>query len=237
MLGRVRWLMKTDEFMGWVQALDSRILLVDGHLDMSPAIRLTPMSVFNSTLISSLISNPSCIALFFFAGLHNETDEFTSGPCAMMRYLITQLFLNPKLPHSDLRILNETRIQACEEGDICALCALFEELLLQSPPDLQVICILDGLACYEEHPFWDEELDYITAMFEHLCQVGEYQGPVLKVLMTFSHHSLQVAGRLAGLSYACCVSLAAGHVNQFSYNGALPKYYEVAANGLNESRV
>ncbi|XRM38367.1 hypothetical protein ABZX51_001789 [Aspergillus tubingensis] len=219
-LGRVRWLAKTDEFTEWLRAPQSSLLLVDGRLDTNPAIMVTPMSIFVSTFIYSLISSPDCLPLFFFASLHDDQEENLelSGPTGMMRSLITQLLFSDKLDTPSLQFLGRGFLNACESNNIKALCELFRRLILQVPPNIQVICILDGTAAYEKEPVTGEEIDYVAALFQRLVEDSVDADSVrLKVLFTFANQSLQISDRVDMYPdvwrYA---SLAAGHVDYLS---------------------
>ncbi|RAK90058.1 hypothetical protein BO79DRAFT_193445 [Aspergillus costaricaensis CBS 115574] len=218
-LGRVRWLARTDEFTEWLRAPQSSLLLVDGRLDTNPAIMVTPMSIFVSTFIYSLISSPDCLPLFFFASLHDDQeDPELSGPTGMMRSLITQLLFSDKLATPSLQFLGRGFLNACESNNIKALCELFRRLVLQVPPNIQVICILDGTAAYEKEPITGEEIDYVAALFQRLVEDSVDADSVrLKVLFTFANQSLQISDRVDMhpdvWRYA---SLAAGHVDYLS---------------------
>ncbi|GLA53807.1 hypothetical protein CBS147343_6910 [Aspergillus niger] len=218
-LGRVRWLARTDEFTEWLRSPQSSLLLVDARLDTSPAIMVTPMSIFVSTLIYSLISSPDCLPLFFFASLHDEDgDRELSGPTGMMRSLITQLLFSDKLATPSLQFLGRGFLNACESNNIKALCELFRRLILQIPPNVQVICLLDGTAAYETGSLTGEEIDYVAALFQRLVEDSvETDSMRLKVLFTFANQSLQISDRVDMYPdvwrYA---SLAAGHVDPLS---------------------
>ncbi|PYI01338.1 hypothetical protein BO78DRAFT_391175 [Aspergillus sclerotiicarbonarius CBS 121057] len=219
-LGRVRWLTRTGEFSEWLRAPQSSLLLVDGRLDSSAAAMVSPMSVFVSTFISSLISTPDCLPLFFFASLHDDKDEDVelSGPTGLMRSLITQLLFSDKLSTLNLRFLNKAFLNACESNNIKALCELFRRLVLQVPPDVQILCILDGIAVYELEPTWGEEIDYVAALFQRLIgDLNEARSLRLKVLFTFANQSLQVSDRVEMYPDIWqYVSLADGHVDHLS---------------------
>ncbi|EHA23968.1 hypothetical protein ASPNIDRAFT_131149, partial [Aspergillus niger ATCC 1015] len=197
-LGRVRWLARTDEFTEWLRSPQSSLLLVDARLDTSPAIMVTPMSIFVSTLIYSLISSPDCLPLFFFASLHDEDgDRELSGPTGMMRSLITQLLFSDKLATPSLQFLGRGFLNACESNNIKALCELFRRLILQIPPNVQVICLLDGTAAYETGSLTGEEIDYVAALFQRLVEDSvETDSMRLKVLFTFANQSLQISDRV-----------------------------------------
>lgn len=218
--GRVRWLAKTDEFTEWLRAPQSSLLLVDGRMDTNPAIMVTPMSIFVSTFIYSLISSPDCLPLFFFASLHDgqEEDPELGGPTGMMRSLITQLLFSDKLATPSLQFLGRGFLNACESNNIKALCELFRRLVLQVPPNIQVICILDGTAAYENEQITGEEIDYVAALSQRLVEdLVDADSVRLKVLFTFANQSLQISDRVNMYPdvwrYA---SLAAGHVDHLS---------------------
>ncbi|CBF85173.1 hypothetical protein AN1590.2 [Aspergillus nidulans FGSC A4] len=194
MLGKAQRLIRTRAFRDWFNQSESSILLVEGYLDISPAASITPISILDATLISSLLDSSNTLVLFAFAGLHREYEkpEVMNGPGGLLRSLIMQLLTSDKFPLSNLEFLTPERIAACQKGDIVALCALFERLLLQVPPSLQVYCILDGLGWYERNP-WGQDLLYVISMFEELAQWDFPQTAVIKPMISFPHHSLLVA--------------------------------------------
>jgi hypothetical protein len=202
------------EFVSWLTERQSSLLLIEGYLPNTTQA-VTPLSVFSSTLVSSLVNSPSSVVLFFFGGLHTKEDGTSySGPSGLIRSLITQLLLNDKLPKPQLNLLTEDLIAVCKEENIKALCELFERLVLQVPSYTQVFCVLDGLAWYEQYP-WTSDLDYIAAMFEHLAvQMGRIQMRALKVLVMFAGRSLELSDRMIeGPSVWKQISLAAGFVD------------------------
>ncbi|OOF94721.1 hypothetical protein ASPCADRAFT_148585, partial [Aspergillus carbonarius ITEM 5010] len=219
-LGRVQWLARTDEFTGWLRAQQSSLLLVDGRLDTSPATMVSPMSVFVSTFISSLISSPDCLPLFFFASLHDSMDGGGElrGPTGLMRSLITQLLFSDKLASPNLQFLKKGFLNACEANNIKALCELFRRLVLQVPPDVRILCILDGIAVYELEPTWGEEIDYVAALFQRLIgDLNEAGSLRLKVLLTFANQSLQISDRVEMYPDIWkYVSLATGYVDHLA---------------------
>ncbi|PWY96444.1 hypothetical protein BO94DRAFT_453448 [Aspergillus sclerotioniger CBS 115572] len=219
-LGRVGWLARTDEFAEWLRAPQSSLLLVDGRLDTSPATMVSPMSVFVSTFISSLINSPDCLPLFFFASLHDDKngDDELSGPTGLMRSLITQLLFSDKLTSLNLQFLNKGFLNACEANNIKALCDLFRRLALQVPHDVQILCILDGIAVYELEPTWGEQIDYVAALFQRLIrELNEADSLRMKVLFTFANQSLQISDRVEMYPDMWqYVSLAAGHVDHLA---------------------
>lgn len=109
-----------------------------------------------------------------------------------MRSLATQLLLNEKFPKPDLSFLTEDLAMGCEQQNIKALCELFKQLILQVPPNMQVLCVLDGLAEFEEGT-WSKDLDYVAATFEHLAECmdnAQMQG--LTALVVFAGQSLEI---------------------------------------------
>lgn len=195
MLGRVRWLLKTEEFLAWFQGRRSSMLLVEGHLPDSTQ-KITPLSVFGSTFVSSILSSPTSMALFFFGGLHCGEVPGDSGPKGLMRSLITQLLTSEKMAGATLDFLNEDFLAYCEDHDTAALCELFEQLVLQVPPFTQVLCVLDGLVWYEGGA-WRSDLGIVIGMLENLtARMDDNDERLFKVMATFAGQSLEVSDNM-----------------------------------------
>ncbi|RYP67688.1 hypothetical protein DL771_007095 [Monosporascus sp. 5C6A] len=212
MRGRAQWLVEAPEFKGWLQDIRSTILLADGC--MEPAL-VSPLSGLCCALISSLAGDDDSAVAFFFAGLHSsKVRPDSNGPAAIMRRLIAQLLLGSNLPEPDLGFMSEGMLEACHQGEIGALCRVFEKLVKQVPPHMRFYCILDGISWYERDP-WLADLHYVATMFEHLAERSnpERSGAV-KVLFTCPTRSDKL-GDLAMRpgSVWWHVILAPGHVH------------------------
>ncbi|KAE8150937.1 hypothetical protein BDV25DRAFT_103683 [Aspergillus avenaceus] len=215
-LGQVRWLTRMDEFVQWYHESRSCILLVDGYVERQRTDSIAPTSVFDANLVLSLVRNASRIVLYFFAGRYSDDLESPlSGPSGLVRSLITQLLSHEKFRQPDLSFLTEEWLEGCRTGDIRALCELLKQLFLQVPADMQVYCVLDGLVVYEYVPRWEDEIDYVAALFQHLVQETRIaETPVVKTLMTFAYKSLQISDRVERFPRIWThAALAAGYVD------------------------
>lgn len=200
-LRQVWWLNQMDEFVTWYREPCSSLLLVDGYVEITPSDRISPLSIFDASLILNLARSPSNISLFFFAGLYDNADETRDanikGPCGLIRSLIAQLLSRKNLPQLDLRFLTQELIEQCQANDIKALCELFKCLVFQIPGDLQIFCILDGLVIYECEPLWRDGIDYVAALLQHISLETGFNGmPRVKTLFTFANKSLQISDRV-----------------------------------------
>ncbi|KAI0912378.1 hypothetical protein F4823DRAFT_634366 [Ustulina deusta] len=216
--GKARWLLKTPEFGAWFRGRQSTILLADGaatgHIQL-----VSPMSSFCATLAGSLIyDNTGTITLTFFVGLHagtDRTDRDLDGPQGMMRCLIAQL-LSSSLLTPNLEFLSPEHLEACRHHDLKYLCHVFVGLVEQLPPEIDVLCIIDGISWYEQAP-WLTGLRTAVGMFEHLAEkIDPSNAGILKVLMTSPGISTAVVNRTreAGKRrFWGHVTLAAGHVH------------------------
>ncbi|KAI8950144.1 hypothetical protein F4801DRAFT_363241 [Xylaria longipes] len=175
------------------------------------------MSRFCATLAGSLIyDNAGTITLSFFAGLHAGTEHAgrdLDGPQGMMRCLIAQLLCSSTL---NLELLSPEDLKGCRQHDLKYLCHVFVSLVEQLPPEIDVLCIIDGISWYEQAP-WLSGLRSVVGMFEHLVEnVDPRYAGILKVLMTSPGISTEVVNRTREVRkrrFWGHVTLAAGHVS------------------------
>ncbi|KAI1110448.1 hypothetical protein F5Y14DRAFT_361112 [Nemania sp. NC0429] len=216
--GKARWLLKTPEFGTWFGGRRSSIFLVDGATTGQIQL-VSSMSSFCAILAGSLIyDSPDTITLSFFAGLHAGTDSSDhnlDGLQGMMRCLIAQL-LSSSLLDPNLDSLNPMHLDACRRHDLKHLCHVFVNLVEQLPPEIDAVCIVDGISWYEQAR-WLTDLRSVVGMFEHIVERSNprYTG-ILKVLMTSPGRSTDVVNRTRdGRKHKLWehVTLAAGHVS------------------------
>jgi len=169
------YVMMTDHFTRWLYRPGSDILLVDGHC-AEEAGKISPISVFCATLVENIRSGDQLsmpannLVLYFFCGQHAWTDGLLSGPCGLIRSLISQLLIYwPERVSLDLRFLEEVAglWDSIMRWDVPRLCDVFAELLWQLPRDTSLYCIIDGISEFETSLWgWSKELRTIMTCFQ-----------------------------------------------------------------------
>ncbi|KAI8632709.1 hypothetical protein F5Y19DRAFT_471878 [Xylariaceae sp. FL1651] len=206
--GRARWLMKTKNFLNWMNRPQHYLLLADGAMQLE---RISSMSVLVGTLAISLLQVPSTVVIYFFCGrnLNTDAEDELAGPNGMLRSLITQLLLGFTPPSPDLSgISSHEFLLDCYKQDFSALCEVLKLLIEQIAPGATLYCLLDGVSWYEQK-HWARELRYLVGLFKHMTM--RPGGPCLKVFMTSPSRSTDIRD-LFDTEWEY-VSLAAGNVD------------------------
>ncbi|KIH93601.1 hypothetical protein SPBR_04419 [Sporothrix brasiliensis 5110] len=147
----------------WLRVPASSQLLIHGTSDGRGLWPVSGLSLFCASLAMTLGSHPRIIRLLFFCGLHaddrhNRGSTFQSddealhvGGRAIISSFICQLLcaydFGPEL------LIDATREGAVVDGDLDELCRIFGALVSGLPPDLVLVCVVDGAAYYERPEF------------------------------------------------------------------------------------
>ncbi|KAK8065117.1 hypothetical protein PG997_011864 [Apiospora hydei] len=186
---RARWLMKTQHFQRWFGASHSALLLAAGALRLE---KVSPMSVFTSSIALNLLEPPDTIMLHFFCGKHLDADaeDHLSGPLGMLRCLIAQLVIAFKAPLPNLNAIGSPQfIHDCYNRTLNALCEVFRLLVEHTPHGVTVFVLIDGVSWYEQGD-WTADLNFIIGLFKVLTE--PHRLPVFKVLLTSPSRAMEV---------------------------------------------
>ena len=127
---------------------------VNGNYD--GAARQSPLSYVCTKLIDSICAwtdgmrpkYPSILAQAFFCGQHMELDDPESGPCGMMRSLLSQLILSYKA----FNLPSLEALSSLNSDDVQELTGAYSLLIEKLPRRCFVFCIIDGISVYEDSP-------------------------------------------------------------------------------------
>ncbi|RYP76892.1 hypothetical protein DL771_001445 [Monosporascus sp. 5C6A] len=200
---------QSHQFRTWFRSMASGVLIIHGmEANMSTPADSLPTGMVSATsylcaLLSQTVSRLSdsgrAYPLSFFCRLHGATTNSTTrtmdsdgrfqGPCGMMRFLIAQVALvlatNMEAHDGvDLSAIGGAEAEAIQNGDLNALCLLFDHLLKQVGVGV-VVCMLDWVSWFERDPFLGG-MHTVMHYFNSLVHAVEESqtGLVFKLLVT-----------------------------------------------------
>lgn len=178
---RAEQLIRTSQIREWLTSPTSSQLLVHGNYDRRAYI--SGLSLFCMSLAHTLAERvPRFIPLVFFCGLHTEPlqDAHTGGR-ALIQSFVRQLLCQYDFNGGNIPVTPED-LDDVQNGDVRALCTLFERLVQMLPKSVALFCLVDGVVYYER----DEFLDDLGRVLMSILQLSDQEGvhtPV-KVLLT-----------------------------------------------------
>lgn len=178
---RAEQLIRTSQIREWLTSPTSSQLLVHGNYDRRAYI--SGLSLFCMSLANTLAERvPRFIPLVFFCGLHTEPlqDAHTGGR-ALIQSFIRQLLCQYDFNGGNIPVTPED-LDDVQNGDVRALCTLFERLVEMLPKSVALFCLVDGVVYYER----DEFLNDLGRVLMSILQLSDQEGvhaPV-KVLLT-----------------------------------------------------
>lgn len=194
LLGHGRYLLSVPSFQHLLSSPVSGLLLVDGHCKEDCEGKVSPISVFCASLAAMMAQDPARMVLHFFAGQHcfNDPNDQARGPRGLMRSLICQVLLYPNQPYPHLDWLADNLIDDVAEGEIGALCHLFEQLLQRVIGVSVIFCMVDNISEFERsQEGWCHEInivfDCLSSLYRSLAP-----GVSFKLLVTSADKSTQL---------------------------------------------
>ncbi|KAL1857622.1 hypothetical protein Daus18300_010262 [Diaporthe australafricana] len=178
---RAEQLIRTSEIREWLTGPTSSQLLVHGNYDRRAYI--SGLSLFCMSLTHTLAERaPRFIPLTFFCGIHTEPlrDAHTGGR-ALIQSFIHQLLCQFDFNSGSIPMAPEA-LDGVQQGDLGALCRLFELLVHMLPNTVALFCLVDGVVYYERDEFRDD-LERVLMTILQLSDQAGAQAPV-KVLLT-----------------------------------------------------
>lgn len=191
---RAEQLVRTRQIREWLTAPSSAQLLVHGNYDRTAHI--SGLSLFCMSLTHTLGERaPQFIPLTFFCGLH--VDPPLGGHAHTGGRLLLQSFIRQLLERYDFHRSQQPgpppeEARLIQNGDVAALCRLFEALVHALPHGVVLFCIVDGVLYYEREDFKDD-LSRVLVCILGLSQDRRLRVPV-KVLITSPTKTLLVRG-------------------------------------------
>lgn len=192
---KVQSLLERKEFQSWMAESDPGLILVDAGIREDSLKRLSAISLFCSTLVTTLLQvyQRGVVVVHFFCGLHVSHHDAWSGPCGLMRSLIVQVLMqlvemDPRMSKWSLNFIdNRQDLKALEAHDLIALCQTLQELLRQFPPETRTYIIVDSISCFDTAVL-REGLGTVINFLDFMVK-DQTMVPALKVLLTNPGHS------------------------------------------------
>jgi hypothetical protein len=178
---RAEQLIRTSQIREWLTSPTSSQLLVHGNYDRRAYI--SGLSLFCMSLAQTLAERvPRFIPLVFFCGLHTEPlQEAHTGGRAIIQSFIRQLLCQYDFNGGNISMEPEA-LDDVQNGDVDALCSLFERLVHMLPNGVALFCLVDGVVYYERDEFV-HGLEQVLMTILQLSDKEGMQAPV-KVLLT-----------------------------------------------------
>lgn len=170
-----------ERFNKWLRE-DSAALFLESFGVQAFHGRFSPLSVVTCSIIEQMKADSSTKCIYHFCHMHTSPVDSAPGPSGMLRSLTSQLLrLFPK--QASLGFTSGRRYRdELQSWNIGFLCDCFSNVLKQLPWDASIICIIDGIDCFEKHR-WAE--DCRRMMRDLLDIVHEADiSPVFKLLVT-----------------------------------------------------
>lgn len=184
---RVQSLLQQGRFLSWMKGSYPDLLLVLADLPTSGMEKITAVSLFCATLITSLTNlRRGDVVVHFFCGLHVDPRDPSPGPTGLIRSLIMQVFMY--LRRDDLLSLDflndRAIIQAMEDQDLEILCQTLQSLLDQFQAGTQVFCIIDSITLFDSEE-WSPDLTVVLEYLHEIVQDSKLPA-IFKVMLTSS---------------------------------------------------
>lgn len=170
-----------ERFNEWLSG-DSAALFLESFGVQAFHGRFSPLSVVTCSIIEQMKTDVSTKCIYHFCHLHTSPTDSAPGPSGMLRSLTSQLLrLFPK--QTSLGFTSGRRYRdELQSWNIGFLCDCFSNVLKQLTPDANIICVIDGIDCFEKHR-WAE--DCRRMMRDLLDIVHEDDiSPIFKLLVT-----------------------------------------------------
>lgn len=184
---QVQSLLQRSRFLSWMRGSHPDIVLVNANLLDSGMENITAVSVFCTTLITSLISiQPDNVVLHFFCGLHVNVEDPCPGPTGLVRMLIIQVFTYLRQwKLLDLDFLDDrNKVKDLENQDLQMLCETLWSLLWQFDSGTQIYCIIDSITLFDTEAMLPD-LELILSYLQQIVDDDKLPA-IFKVLMTSS---------------------------------------------------
>jgi hypothetical protein len=187
--GQAQSLLTHPQFLDWMSHSHPSLLLVDANIHESSRNRLSALSVFCSTLVTSLAQlYPDAVIVHFFCGMHSAPSKTWYGPKGLVRSLLMQLLSALDTKDPDMRdwnldfISDRGFLQNLEQHCIDDLCFALHSLLYEFPAGTHVYVIVDSIDSFDVRRL----LKDLGVVMERLREIVDDPGlvPVVKVLLT-----------------------------------------------------
>ncbi|KAK4154461.1 hypothetical protein C8A00DRAFT_14394 [Chaetomidium leptoderma] len=188
--GQVQSLLTHQQFLDWLSHPHPSLILVDANIRESNYGGLSAISVFSSTLVTSLMQAypDTAVVIHFFCGMHAARGRPLYGPSGLVRSLIMQLLMKLDAKDPDMRTWNldfindRAFLRNLEEHSLADLCFALHSLLYEFSVDTCVYCIVDSISCFDARGLL-EDLGTVMGLLRAIVDDTKLV-PVFKVLVT-----------------------------------------------------
>lgn len=141
---------QSQKFKNWLSE-DSTALCLESLNVQALYGRFSPLSVVTCSIIEQMKADISTMCIYHFCHLHTSPTDSAPGPSGILRSLTSQLLrLFPQ--QTSLGFISGRRYRdKLQSWNIDFLCDCFTNVLKQLPPDARILCIIDGIDCFEKH--------------------------------------------------------------------------------------
>ncbi|RYP44531.1 hypothetical protein DL768_009026 [Monosporascus sp. mg162] len=203
--GQVQSLLRHNRFLQWMNRRHPDMILVEANVRTAGLEKLSAISVFCATFVTSMISvHPDGVVAHFFCGLHTVPQDPWYGPNGLVRSIAMQVLM--KLVEMNILNLNfidnRDYLMALEEHDLDSLCETLHSLVSQFPADTTVYCIIDSISCFDKDRTF-KDLEIVIKLLQRIVDDRSLI-PIFKVLMTNPTQSTRRMKDLSGFKENRC---------------------------------
>ncbi|BCS08794.1 hypothetical protein RIB2604_02103410 [Aspergillus luchuensis] len=183
--GQVQSLLRHERLHRWVSSHHPDLILVDANISSSGLSKVSAISVFCATLISSMMEvHPDEVVVQFFCGLHTAPLDPWHGPNGLVCSIAMQLLMKlVKMNILNLGFINNRDyLRDLEQHDLNTLCDTLYSLVSQFPADTRVYCIIDSVSWFDK----DRTFAELATVMEWLQSIVEDRSliPIFKIMLT-----------------------------------------------------
>ncbi|CAD6587129.1 MAG: hypothetical protein ASARMPREDX12_002758 [Alectoria sarmentosa] len=175
---RVEWMIQSPKLRTWLNFPKSRTLLLNGDGDANEMFSST--TFLSAKLLESLGNMEPIVSQHFFCSLHTTSrKDVMADATGLIKSFVSQLL--PRGISWDLNYLSTTDLGKIQQNDLATICALFRRLIQQLPDTTFIFWMIDGINYYERS---ERRRDFLTVVHELLGIIKDYDGVVIKLLLT-----------------------------------------------------
>lgn len=187
---RVEWMMRSSKLREWLNASESRTLLLNGDGDANEMF--SPTTFLSAKLLESLAHIEPIVLQSFFCSLHTSSrNDNMADATGLIKSFVSQLLLRDVA--WDLAFFPVTHLEKIQHNDIETICALFRRLIQQLPDTTFFFWMIDGINYYERS---ERRRDFLKVIHELMDIIKDCSGIVIKLLLTCPGKSLYVKDAL-----------------------------------------
>ena len=182
---RVQFVMSNSSFARWLWQDQSAFILVDGN--EAKSISYVSAMSLACLAVQDFFREKSIVVLSFFCGLHTLQSDPLHGISGLIRSLTAQLLLEGSA-HRD--IVQPRTAGVPDVANLSSLFKFFAELVEQVTSEQVVVCMVDGISCFETHESVRDIRSVVRGLRDLTRRTGD--GRLLKIMITSPDRCLEV---------------------------------------------